>query len=222
MTNGPSPILARQPKAHHLFSACKSQLLIALIASLMFSFPATAKVYKWVDDKGVTHMGDTIPPEFANKNRTELNKSGRAIKKDEVLNADERRAHNQLDDQKRASDEAALESKRHDKALLGTYSNTAEIDLARSRNMQQIEARVNSMASQVNIVNDRLLGLQKEAEGRTSAGKKIPKSLQEDLQETQTRLGKLKEDHANAKAEKAAMEARYDADKARYKELTGK
>jgi hypothetical protein len=46
--------------------------------------------------------------------------------------------------------------------------------------------------------------------------------LQEDLDETKTRLGTLKEDHEKAKAEKAAMEARYDADKARYKELTGK
>lgn len=200
----------------------KSKLLIALLVSLAFSQPATAKVYKWVDDKGVTHMGDTIPPEYANKDRTELNKSGRAIKKDEVLNADERRVKDQTDTQKRVADEAALESRRRDKALLSTYSNSAEIDLARKRNMQQIEARVSSMASQVNIVNERLLGLKKEADARTSAGKKLPPSLQEDLQETQTRLGKLKEDHEKSKAEKAAMEARYDADKARYQELTGR
>ncbi|HEX5363192.1 MAG TPA: DUF4124 domain-containing protein [Gallionella sp.] len=199
-----------------------SKLIIALIAGLAFSLPVNAKMYKWVDDKGVTHVGDTIPPEYADKDRTELNKSGRAIKKDEVLNAEERRAKDQLDNQKRAADEAVLESRRHDKALLSTYSNSAEIDLARSRNMQQIDARVSGMASQVSIVNDRLLGLQKEAEGRTKAGKKIPQSLQEDLQETQERLRKLKEDHEKAKADKAAMEARYDADKARYKELTGK
>lgn len=222
MTNRSNIILARGAMTRHLFSVSKSQLLIALIAGLIFSLPATAKVYKWVDDKGVTHMGDTIPPEYANKDRTELNKSGRAIKKDEVLNADERRAQNLLDNQKRANNEAELEAKRRDKALLGTYSNSSEIDLARHRNMQQIEARVSSMASQVNIVNERLLGLQKEAEGRTRAGKMIPPSLKEDLQETQARLEKLKADHANALAEKAAMEARYDADKARYKELTGK
>lgn len=200
----------------------KSKLLIALIAGLAFSLPAAAKMYKWVDDKGVTHVGDTIPPEYANKDRTELNKSGRAIKKDEVLNAEERRAKDQLDAQKRTTDEAALEARRHDKALLNTYSNPAEIDLARSRNMQQIEARVSGMASQVKIVNDTLLGLQKEADGRTRTGKKIPPSLQEDLQETQTRLNKLQLDLDKAKADKAAMEARYDADKARYKELTGK
>ncbi|HEX5362764.1 MAG TPA: DUF4124 domain-containing protein, partial [Gallionella sp.] len=120
----------------------KSKLLITLIAGLAFSLPVNAKMYKWVDDKGVTHVGDTIPPEYANKDRTELNKSGRAIKKDEVLNAEERRAKDQLDTQKRAADEAVLESRRHDKALLSTYSNSAEIDLARSRNMQQIDARV--------------------------------------------------------------------------------
>jgi hypothetical protein len=35
-------------------------------------------------------------------------------------------------------------------------------------------------------------------------------------------VDKLQQDLEKAKADKAAMEARYDADKARYRELTGK
>ena len=38
---------------------------IALIAGLVFSLPAAAKLYKWVDDQGVTHYGETIPPPYA-------------------------------------------------------------------------------------------------------------------------------------------------------------
>jgi len=45
----------------------KSKLLIALIAGLTFCLPASAKMYKWVDDKGTTHYGETIPPEYAGK-----------------------------------------------------------------------------------------------------------------------------------------------------------
>jgi hypothetical protein len=64
--------------------------------------------------------------------------------------------------------------------------------------------------------------LQKEAENYTKINQAIPASLEEDLQEAQTRLEKLQKDMEKPKAEKAATEARFDADKARYIELTGK
>lgn len=200
----------------------KTKLLVAFAIGVTFSFPVTAKMYKWVDDKGTTHYGETIPPEYANKNRTELDKGGRVIEKKEVLTPEERRANEEAEAKKRAADEAALEAKRRDKALVNTYSNEKEIDLARSRNLQQIDARVNSIGSQVKTANGGLQGFQKEADGFTKAGKPIPQTLKDDLQESQVRLDKLKQDLEKATAEKKAIEARYDADKARYKELTGK
>ena len=198
------------------------KLIAVFIAGIAFSFPVAAKMYKWVDDKGTTHYGETIPPEYANKDRSELGKSGRVIEKKEVLTPEERRASEQADAKKRADEEAALERKRRDKALVNTYSNEKEIDLARNRNLQQVEARIDSISSQLKMANDNLLAFQKEADALAKAGKKIHPSLQEDLKESQERLAKLQQDLEKAKAEKATLDARYDADKARYKELTGK
>lgn len=200
----------------------KSKLLIALVAGLTFCLPASAKMYKWVDDKGVTHYGETIPPEYANKDRAELNKAGKIVNTQDVLTPEERRAKDAADARKRAEDETALERKRHDKALVNTYSNVKEIDLARNRSLQQVDARIDSIGSQIKMTNDKLLGLNNEADARTKSGRKVPPSLQEDIQETQERLNRLQQDLEKSKAEKAAVEARYDADKARYKELTGK
>src|SRR3989338_7451792 len=177
-----------------------SRVLIALVIGITFSLPASAKLYKWVDDKGTTHYGETIPPEYANKDRTELNKSGRAIKKIEVPTPAERQAQEQAEAKKRADEKSALERKRRDMALTSTYSNSKEIDLARNGN---------------------LLGLQKESEGYTRTNKPIPKDLQDDLKEAQARVDKLQQNLEKSLAEKAAVEARYDADKARYQELTG-
>jgi chromosome segregation ATPase len=199
----------------------KSGLLAALVIGLSFSLPAAAKMYKWVDDQGVTHYGETIPPEYAGKDRSELSKSGRVVNKQEVLTPEERRAQEEAAAKKREEAEAALERKRRDKALLNTYTNVKEIDLARSRNLQQVDARINSLNSQFKMATDNQLGLQKEAEDFTKSNRKVPKSLQEDLQESQARLTKAQQDLEKAKAEKAAVEARYDADKARFKELTG-
>lgn len=204
----------------------KIKLLVALSLGIFFSLPASAKLYKWVDERGTTHYGETIPPEYANQDRAELDKAGRVIKKQEVLTPEElsveRSAKEQADAKKREEEQAALEKKRRDRALIDTYSSSAEIDLARKRNLQQIELRINGIAANIKRANDNLLGLQKEADVYTNSNRKIPPSLQEDLQEAQVRLDKLNKDMEKPQADKAAIEARYDADKARYKELTGK
>ena len=200
----------------------KSGLLIALVIGITFSLPAAAKLYKWVDDKGTTHYGETIPPEYANKDRTELNKSGRAIKKIEVPTPAERQAQEKAEAKKRADEKSALERKRRDMTLTSTYSNSKEIDLARNRNLQQVNPRITNNNSQLKLANGNLLGLQKESEGYTKVSKPIPKDLQDDIKEAQARVAKLQQNLEKSLAEKAAVEARYDADKARYQELTGK
>lgn len=200
----------------------KYRLFVALVIGITFSLPVAAKMYKWVDDKGVTHYGETIPPEYAHRDREELNKAGRVVEKKEVLTPEERHARELEDIRKREEEEAALEQKRRDKALLNTYSNVKEIDLARDRSLQQVEARINSIGSQLKMAEDNLKGLQKEADSYTKASKNIHASLQDDLQESQARLTKLQQDMEKSRAEKAAVEARYDADKARYRELTGR
>lgn len=199
----------------------KSKLLFALIASFTFSPLAIAKMYKWVDDKGTTHYGESIPAEYANKSRTEFSDKGRAIRKEEVLTPEQRRAKEASDEKARRENEAALAQKRHDKALISTYSNTAEIDLAKRRNLQQVEARSSSLASQLKMSNDSLQGLREEAAARTKAGRPVAQSLQEDIADAEARVKKLQQDWATSKAEKESVEARYEAEKSRYKELTG-
>lgn len=198
------------------------KLLLALITGITLSFPVSAKLYKWVDDNGTTHYGETVPPEYANKDRVELNQTGRVIKSDEILTPERRRAKEQEDAKKREDANAALEQQRHDKTLIQTYNSVKEIDLARIRSLQQVDARINVINSYIKSANDNLLGLQKEADDFSKANRKSPASLQDDLQNAQARLTKLQQDLEKPNAEKAALEARFDADKARYIELTGK
>ncbi|MFZ2541196.1 MAG: DUF4124 domain-containing protein [Gallionella sp.] len=198
------------------------RMLIALICGITCSFPVAAKLYKWVDDKGTTHYGETVPPKYAGKDRVELNESGRVVNKKEVLTPQELQTQEQNEAKKKTDDKAALDQKRYDMTLTSTYSNVQEIDLARHRNLQQVNARITNNKSQLNIAEDNLLRLQKESEGYTQANKKIPTSLQDELQGSQERVLKLKQNLEKSLAEKAVVEAHYDADKVRYQELTGK
>ena len=200
--------------------SARASLLCAMLVTV--SFPVSAKTYKWVDDNGVTHMGDTIPAEYANKDRQLLNKSGEVIKTQDVLTPEDRRAKEAADEKKRTEEAAARDQKLHDKSLTDTYSNVEEIELSRTRNIQQVDARINSIISQMKTANNNLAALKKDAAARTGNGKPVPQSLHDDIQEAQDRVNRMQQDLQKYKDEKKAVEARYDADKARYKELTGK
>jgi Domain of unknown function (DUF4124) len=199
----------------------KFRLFVVLIASTAFSLPASAKLYKWVDDNGTTHYGEAIPPEYADKDRQEI-KGGRVVNTEEVLTPERRRAKEEEEAKNREKERAELEQKRYDNTLISTYSSTKEIDLARDRSLKQIDLRINAINFSVKMASDNLDRLQNEADRYSKKNKEIPKSLTEDLRDAQTRLDKLKKDLEIPVSEKTALEARYDADKARYIELTGR
>jgi chromosome segregation ATPase len=222
MTDKTTSHSTRLPKICNLAAGYKLKLFVTLITGLTLSFPAAAKLYKWVDDNGTTHYGQTIPPEYAGKDRVELNKEGRVIKNDEVMTPERRRAKELEDEKAREEAQAALEQQRRDKTLINTYSNVNEIDLARKRSMQQVDARINVLNSYIKSTSDKLTSLQTEADNYTNANRKIPPSLRDDLTITQERLDKLQQDLDKPNKLKAALEARYKADRARYIELTGR
>lgn len=193
-----------------------------LLLTAFFSFPVAAKTYKWVDDKGVTHYGETIPAEYAGKDRALLNKSGVVIDKQDVLTPAERRAKEADEAKIRDQEATARDQRRHDKSLIDSYNSVEEIELSRTRSLQQVDARINSISAQLKLDNNNLLTLQKEAQTRTAAGTRIPTVLQDEIKDAQARTARTQQDLDKYKADKLIINTRYDADKARYKELTGK
>ncbi len=191
-----------------------------MIAAL--SMPAFADTYKWVDNQGVTHYSETLPPEYANKNRQILNKSGVVIRTQDVLTPEERRAKEEESAKVRAEAAATRDQRRYDKSLVDSYSSVDEIELAKSRSMQQLDAGISSINSQIAMVKNHLSDVQKEVADRHKANKKVPQFMLNEIRESQDRLNSLQLDLANSKAKRAAAQARFDSEKARYKELTGK
>ena len=116
----------------------KSRILTAgFILSAVFSVHAEAKLYKWVDDNGTTHYGEVIPPEYANKDRDSLNKAGLLDKRPEKVNPETSRLKEEADKKRKIENQATMDQQRRDSALLNTYSNETEIDMARDRSLSQ-------------------------------------------------------------------------------------
>jgi len=120
-----------------------------------------------------------------------------------------------------AAEKERIEAERHDNALINTYSSEKEIDLARDRNLQQVEARINSFSTLLKSAQENLVSLQQEQERLTQQKRKTPKSLEEDLDEAQQRIDKFQTDLGNSQQELATVKARYAAEKVRYRELKG-
>lgn len=182
----------------------------------VLSCTVEAKLYKWVDDKGVTHFGDTIPPEYANTDTKQMSKSGRVTDRDDGFSSEKQRAGKDT-----AAEKAALEARRRDDALLNTYSSEKEIDLARDRNLLQVEARVNSFSTMLKSAQATHDDLLQEQANLTKQSRKIPASLTEDIAASESRLAKLQKDLDLNMKEMDAVKARYEADKLRYRELKG-
>lgn len=200
----------------------KAKLLgVSLVLCGVFCSSAEAKLYKWVDDNGTTHYGETIPPEYANKDATKFSDKGRVEKRIEKLTPEEQRARDAEDAKKNSAKQAVIEAKRRDSALLNTFSNENEIDLSRDRSLQQVEARINSINTMLKSAQASLVEHQKEQDGLLKQGKKIPKSLLEDVAESEAHVAKLNKELAQNEQELANVKARFEADKLRYRELKG-
>lgn len=194
-----------------------SKALLSVAALLaVFSLNAEAKLYKWVDDKGTTHYGETIPPEYANRETVKLEK-GRIHQRDEGL--DKSKQKQVVRDP--VAEKDRIEAERHDNALLNTYSSEKEIDLARDRNLLQVEARINSYSTLLKSANENLAGLHQEQERILKQNRKTPKSLEEDLVEAQQRIDNFQAELDHSQNELVRVKTRYAADKARYRELKG-
>ncbi len=196
-------------------------LSIGLVLCGAFCLNAEAKVYKWVDDNGTTHYGETIPPEYANKDSTQFNSKGRVEKHTEILTSEERRTKEAEDAKKNTEEQAVVEAKRRDTALLNTFTNEKEIDLARDRSEQQVSARISSFKTMLTSAQETLAGHHKEQNDLLKQNKKIPASLKEDIAENEGKVAKLQKDIAQSEEELVNVKSRFEAEKLRFRELKG-
>jgi|SRR3989339_412155 len=200
----------------------KSKLLGACFAmSLAFAMNAEAKLYKWVDDKGVTHYGEVVPPEYANKERDSLNKAGIIQKRPEKIDPDAIHAKEEAERKRNSDNKASIEQKRRDSALLNTYSNESEIDQARDRSMVLINARIESNKMLIKSAEGTLGDLQKEVETRTREGKKIHASLSKDIEQTEARKARYMAELAKSEEELDTIKTRFENEKILYRKLKG-
>lgn len=200
----------------------KARILAGLVAALL-AFPVVAqqksqsstRMYKCVDKAGKVYYSDSPREDCAQG--AQLNRQGMAV---EPKPRDRKTAATPLAGGAKKQEPAT--GSRRDRALLATYTNEAEIDAARDRSLAMPLQAIKNLESKNEKLSAELLTLKKQADGIAAKQKPLPPDLLEDVQAKQKQQAALEADLAKKKAEVEDIRARYEADKLRFRELSGK
>ncbi|MBS0328444.1 MAG: DUF4124 domain-containing protein [Proteobacteria bacterium] len=198
-----------------------SSLLAAVAAvSLLAASPAVAGMYRWVDGNGRVHYGDTLPPTYQQSGAAEMSKQGNIIKR--TQSEAERRAQAEREaEQKRIQDEQQKQVQL-DRALTQTYTTEAEIDLARDRALENYKLMIRGAEIRAGAVDANLADLRTRIANVQKAGRKVGPGLQEQLDQAVRESEELKRTIQKNQNAMVQVREKYEADKLRFRELTGK
>lgn len=179
--------------------------------------------YKWVDDEGIIHYGDRIPPEFADKPKQRLNDQGVAIE-----HLEGKKTEAQIAAEKKAAELAVQRELQHraDQALLSTYVSVEEIVMHRDRRVELFRAQARVTELYLRNLARRLDQLKREA-GRYKPynsdpnAETIDPSLVGEIKETEASITRHEENLTKFRDEEKRIRDRFEGDIERFKDIKG-
>jgi len=176
--------------------------------------------YRCVSKDGKTYYSSTLPQQCIGQPVEQLSTSGMIVRRLSAEGDDKERLAKEAEAKKKREDEAASrEAARRNSALLATYTSEQDIDEARSRALADNEKAVTDIESRIESIKKRHASFDKELE-YYKGNNKPPARLQEDIRDAETDLQAQEDLLAARKKDADRINARYDEDKKRYRELS--
>jgi Domain of unknown function (DUF4124) len=197
---------------------------VILLTSPFFAAPAGAAngraVYKWVDEQGVTHYGDHIPPEYAAKERRVINAQGVEINRLEAQKSPEALA---AEDQRKID---AEQSKNRDRNLLNTYASVQEIERLRDQRVTLLSDQIKVTSQFLEVLNGKLKKLRGSSMrfrpyNSDPNAAAMPDQIAEDLVRVGNDIRTQEQNLREKRSEETIMSKQFESDIARFKELKG-
>lgn len=196
-------------------------LLVTAVALAWAPLAARAQTYRCVDKNGNKHYSQTVPEACVGQLIEQLNSEGIVIRR--ILpppTPAELEAQKAAAEKKRQEAEAAKEQERRDKALLASYTSVQDIEDARVRARAENDRAMSEISKRIAILEKRRAEQQKALQAY-AGGKASPERLTDDVKNIDSDLASQKAMLASRQQEAAKLDARFDAEKKRYLELTG-
>ncbi|NNC57092.1 MAG: DUF4124 domain-containing protein [Woeseiaceae bacterium] len=187
------------------------------------SLAQEARVYKWVDENGTIHYGDSIPAEYAELPKEVINDHGVTI-----ANLEGKKTPEQIEAERiEAKRVAAIElQRRADQALLATYLSVDEILMHRDRRVELFQAQSRVTELYLRNLERRMLKLRKEASNfqpysENPDAPMIDDDLADDIRLTKEIIVRHERNLKKFQSDEQQIIARFDGDITRFKLLKG-
>ena len=204
-----------------------SAILFVVAVVVLPSIGSAQKILKWTDANGVVHYGDSIPPEYANRDRELLNDQGVPIGSEEGERTEEQAAAKAARERAAEEEKSARDAiERHDRMLLQTYLSVADIEALRNQRLELLDSEIKLLEVTLDNLRKKLVDLHTDASNfkpyatRPDAPQ-IPEALAREITQTTSSISSYEATLVRKKTERAAVKKSFDADIARFIEIKG-
>jgi len=198
---------------------------VFLVAAMSVSAFAAEhdRVYRWVDEDGQVHYGDSIPPEYSDLPKQVLNEHAVTVQHLEGRKTEEQLAAEAKAKELEMQKELQL---RADKALLATYLSVEEIVMHRDRRIELFQAQARVTELYLRNLERRLAKLKREAAryrpySEDPDAPLISEDLVADINETQSTIARHQKNLLKFQEDEQQIVARFEGDINRFKALKG-
>lgn len=181
------------------------------------------RLYRWVDDTGVVHYGDSVPPEYADVEKQILNHHGVRVG---IVRG--KKTAEEIAEENRIAEVRRQEKlqRRQDQALLATYLSVDEIIMHRDRRIELFQAQSRVTELYLRNMMRRMATLREEASNfrpysEDPEAQMIDPELAEDILLTKATIKRHQANLARFRDDEKNIIERFDGDINRFRSLKG-
>lgn len=179
--------------------------------------------YRWTDAAGVVHFSDTIPASALARGYEVVNNEGRVVRRvGRELTPAERRAAEAEAAQQAAARHTAQQQHLEDMQLLAAYPTEKALAESQHGQLQQINADIAALQSNLRSQEDSLTELLSQAANLQHAHQPIPPGISQRIAAQRTTVSDERKALVQRRADLANAQARFAAQRQRYRELRAK
>jgi len=202
-------------------TATPRRLIVGLVFGVLLAASVSAgELYRWVDDDGLVHYSDRIPPEAIRHSHTQITNTGVPIETVPAAKSPEELRRERALEQLRAEQQQLIaEQQAADDLLLRTYQTVDDIYLARDNKVSNIASMVAVTRSRIRQQQMRLMSLYAQAADSERAGKDLPGHLRTRIDATERAISDAYAEILTREQQKQALRESYARDIERYQQI---
>jgi len=203
--------------------AAAALIAAPLMAQAQSKGPVT---YRCTGKDGKKYRSDTIPPQCIGEPIELLNSQGFVVKRIDPVGEEKERVAKEADAAKRRDLEAtSKETERRNRALLATYTSEKDIESARARALADNQKAAAQFELKIAEIKQKRARYEKELalyEEKKDKGGGPPTVVKENINNADMDLQAQEGLLAQKRKEVEAINAKYDDDKKRFRDLMGR